>query len=503
MEASKFTNTLWQGSTRVHLAKSVTMFMIVAVFMLSVSCSAKAQLELEVAFPNLSFENPLDLQDAKDNTNRLFVVEQPGVIRVFANESTVTTTKVFLDIRDRVDYGGEKGLLGLAFHPDFKNSGYFYVDYTAPNPLRTVIARYHVPPQTPDQADKNSQLILLEIPQPYSNHNGGQIVFGPDKMLYIAMGDGGSAGDPQGNAQNRQNLLGDLLRIDVDHPSAGKNYGIPADNPFVGNSQGFREEIYAYGLRNPWRFSFDLQTGRLWVADVGQDRIEEIDIVEKGKNYGWDIMEGSSCYEPASGCDQSGLELPIWEYTHSLGQSITGGFVYRGSNVPELVGACIYADFVSGRIWALRYDGTNRPTNTLLLDTNLPIASFGMDKNNELYICAFDGLIYRFKPTSTSIKTGESPVRTYFLAQNYPNPFNSSTRICCSIREPSLMALRIFDLQGRLIRDFFDQLVQPGEHHLVWDGKDAAGIGQPSGTYFYQMRVGDALSTMRRMILVR
>ncbi len=214
-------------------------------------------------------------------------------------------------------------------------------------------------------------------------------------------------------------------------------------------------------------------------------------------------MEGSSCYEPSSGCDQTGLELPIWEYTHNVGQSITGGFVYRGKNVPELVGAYIYADYVSGRIWSLRYDGTNRPTNALLLDTNLPIASFGVDKNNELYICAFDGLIYRFKPTTTSIKTGESPVKTFFLGQNYPNPFNSSTSIHYSIRAPAQVAFRIFDLQGRLIRNLFTQLVRPGEYDIVWDGKDDAGIGRPSGTYYYQMQAGDAPSTAKRMILIR
>jgi len=490
-------------SLRPKLTRVATLFVVASLFVLLMSCSVKAQIELIAAFPNLSFENPVDLQDPRDGTNRLFVLEQPGVIRVFENESSVTTMKTFLDITDRVDYGGEKGLLGLAFHPDFRNNGYFYLDYTAPNPLRTIIARYHVSPQTPDQAEKNSELVLLEISQPYANHNGGQIVFGPDKMLYIAMGDGGSAGDPLGNAQNRQNLLGDLLRIDVDHPAAGKNYGIPADNPFVGNTQGFREEIYAYGLRNPWRFSFDLPTGRLWVADVGQDRIEEIDIVEKGKNYGWDIMEGSSCFEPSSGCDKTGLELPIWEYTHSVGQSITGGFVYRGKSVPELVGAYIYADYVSGRIWALRYDGTDPPTNTLLLDTNLPITSFGVDKNNELYVCAFDSLIYRFKPTATSIKTGESPVRTFFLGQNYPNPFNSSTRIDYWIREPALVALRIFDLRGRLICTLLSQPLTPGEYGIGWDGKDDAGIGQPSGSYFYQMQMGDDLSIARRMILIR
>jgi len=319
---------------------------------------------------------------------------------VFDNSPATTSAGTFLDIRDRVnDDGDEEGLLGLAFHPQFKSNGYFYVDYTASGPDRTVIARYQVDPANANRADKNSQLVLLEISQPYSNHNGGQIVFGPDGYLYIAMGDGGSGGDPHNNGQNPQALLGKILRIDVNSPSAGRNYGIPADNPFVNNASGYKEEIYAYGLRNPWRFSFDSTTGWLWAADVGQNRIEEIDIIEKGKNYGWRIMEGTECYNPGRGCDTRGLVQPIWEYSHETGQSITGGFVYRGSSVPELVGQYIYADYVSGRIWALRYDGHGRAINTELVDTPFLISSFGVDRNNELYLCTFNKRIYRLRPT--------------------------------------------------------------------------------------------------------
>ncbi|MHC4148844.1 MAG: PQQ-dependent sugar dehydrogenase, partial [Planctomycetota bacterium] len=319
---------------------------------------SNAQIQIESAFPSLSFTRPVDLQHAGDGTDRIFVVEQAGRILVFPNDRDATTSEVFLDIRGRVNNSGnEEGLLGLAFHPDYENNGYFFADYTASSPRRTVIAQFNVDGSNPNRADPNSILVILEVNQPFSNHNGGQIAFGPDGFLYISLGDGGSAGDPGNNGQNRQTLLGSILRIDVDNPAGGKNYSIPSDNPFVGNSSSFREEIYAFGLRNPWRFSFDPANGRLWAADVGQNRFEEIDIIENGKNYGWRIMEASSCFNPSSGCNVTGLQLPIWEYSHGVGNSVTGGYVYHGPGRPELDGAYIYADFGSGRIWSLRYDG--------------------------------------------------------------------------------------------------------------------------------------------------
>ena len=349
-----------------------------------------------VAFPNLTFNFPVGIISAGDGTNRLFVFEQQGTIRVFENSVNTATSKVFLDIADRVLFGGEQGLLGLAFHPNYRNNGYFYVDYVADNPRRTIIARYTVNANDPDQADRNSELILLEVSQPFTNHKGGQLELGPDGYLYIGLGDGGSSGDPFGNGQNRSALLGKILRIDVNSPSAGRNYGIPVDNPFAGNILGYREEIYAYGFRNPWRFSFNSSTGTLWVADVGQSQREEIDIVEKGKNYGWNIMEGSLTYSSGS---QAGLELPVWEYGRDQGVAIIGGYIYRGSTSIGLTGAYIYGDYGSGKIWALTLSGTGTPTNTLLNDTSLAISSFGLDSNNELYICAFDGKIYKLNKT--------------------------------------------------------------------------------------------------------
>ena len=350
-----------------------------------------------VAFPQISFTRPVDLQSPADNTNRIFVVEQAGVISVFPNDKTTSAKKTFLDIRDKVDdQGNEEGLLGLAFHPDYKTNGYFYLNYTAANPNRTVISRFKVSPGNADQADAASELELLTFAQPYSNHNGGQVSFGPDGFLYIAVGDGGSGGDPQDNGQDRSTLLGTILRIDVNKQENGKAYGIPTDNPFANNGSGYREEIYAYGLRNPWRFSFDVD-GRMWTGDVGQNAYEEIDIIEKGGNYGWNTMEGNHCFEPKSGCDRSGLKPPIHEYDRDEGISVTGGFVYRGPTLKDLEGKYIYADYATRRIWALDDTNLSKPVNTLLMEADFNISSFGVDQENELYLCGFDGKIHRLE----------------------------------------------------------------------------------------------------------
>jgi len=351
---------------------------------------------LESAFPGLSFVRPLAFESSHDGSQRLFVVEQSGRIFVFPNDRNVKKAKLFLDIRKRVySEGNEEGLLGLAFHPAYRTNGFFYLNYNAAGPVRTVIARFRVSPADPDAADLSSEQILLEYEQPYSNHKGGQLAFGPDGYLYIAAGDGGSAGDPHGNGQKTTTLLGKILRIDVNNPAGGKNYGIPRDNPFTGT--GPRPEIYAYGLRNPWRFSFDVPTGLLWAADVGQDAIEEVDIIEKGRNYGWNVMEGTSCFKPPSRCDTAGLVAPVWEYTHALGVCIIGGYVYHGSRRPDLTGTYICADYGSGRIWSLRRSAGGSVTAREIAFTHLPIVSFGLDDAQELYLCSFDGKIYRFK----------------------------------------------------------------------------------------------------------
>jgi glucose/arabinose dehydrogenase len=306
---------------------------------------------------------------------------------------------MFLDITDRVNRGGdEEGLLGLAFDPAYQQNGYFYVYYSAANPRRSVVSRFKLDQQNADMADPQSEVIIMEVAQPYANHNGGQLVFGPDGYLYIGLGDGGSAGDPHGNGQNLGTLLGKILRIDVSGLSAPGDYTIPVDNPFVG-TEGARAEIWAFGLRNPWRFSFDSQTGLLWAGDVGQGSREEIDIIVKGANYGWNIMEGLDCYLPSTGCNQSGLTLPVFEYDHSQGCSITGGYVYRGDRIPSLQGSYVYGDYCSGKIWALTYDGGAVTENILLVDTGLSITSFGEDPAGNLYILDRQGGIYTLVQT--------------------------------------------------------------------------------------------------------
>lgn len=337
------------------------------------------------AFPNLSFESPVEFMHAGDGSNRLFVVEQPGLIRVF-DKSTAKPT-VFLDIAKNVEYGGEMGLLGLAFHPDFEKNGYFYVNYNRKNPLRTVISQFKVSKNSLNKVDPASEQVLLTFKQPYSNHNGGKLAFGPDGFLYIATGDGGSGGDPQNNGQNKATYLGKILRIDVNSTVGGLPYGIPKDNPFVNDGQA-KAEIYAYGLRNPWRFSFDPQTKQLWAGDVGQNELEEINIITKGGNYGWRIKEADECFNPKRDCVEKGLIDPVLEYSHANGDvSVTGGAVYRGKKMPALQGKYIYADYASGRVWALTKDGTKPVKNELLFKHAGTISAFGEDADRELYFC--------------------------------------------------------------------------------------------------------------------
>ena len=367
--------------------------------------SIENQFSLTNAFPNLNFENPIDIQNPADGTNRLFVAEQRGVIRVLNNLPTTQSNEisqrnaissVFLDIENQVLEGGEQGLLGFAFHPDFANNGYFYVNYSASNPRRNVISRFSISPTNPDSADIQSELILLEILQPATNHNGGQLAFGPgDGYLYISMGDGG---DDWNESQDLTSLLGNIIRIDVDNPQGQLNYGIPTTNPFANNTSGFREEIYAYGLRNPWRLSFDPVSGTLWTGDVGETSREEVDIVVNGGNYGWPIVEGTLCFRPPTGCNPANFELPVIEYGRSTGASVIGGVFYYGDEFPELQGLYIYADFISGRVWALEYDGINVVRNVQLLQFNqFNIVAFGLDEQGELYIASFDGSIYRLE----------------------------------------------------------------------------------------------------------
>ncbi len=455
--------------------------------------SPDASLQLEEPFPNLRFTRPVDFQTPGDGSDRIFVVEQAGVIKVFDNRSDTGSAGAFLDIKSRVrDQGNEEGLLGLAFHPNFSSNGYFFVNYTASSPRRTVVARYSVDPNDSDRA-LSSETVILEVAQPYSNHNAGQIVFGPNGYLYVTLGDGGG-GDPQDNGEDPSTLLGSILRIDVD---GGSPYAIPSDNPFVGNTEGYREEIYAYGLRNPWRISFDPSSGRLWAADVGQNLYEEVNIIEKGRNYGWDVMEGLHCYEPNTGCNETGLTSPVWEYSHDLGISITGGFVYRGTLAPSLAGRYVFADYGTGRIWALAWDGSDATVEEIM-DTSLAISSFGVDEQQELYALAFNGRIYRFTeapPPSTSAESEELPTEVALLG-NYPNPFNPETTIRYALPQAGNVRLAVYDLLGHEVAVLVDEPKPAGHHATRFDAGDL-----PSGAYVYRLQAQDKIMVQIMMLV--
>jgi glucose/arabinose dehydrogenase len=343
--------------------------------------------------------SPVDLQVPPGERGRLFVVEQAGRIRIVRNGAVIATP--FLDIVGRVGSGGERGLLGLAFHPQYASNGRLFVNYTDRNG-DTHIAEFRAPNPAADTADPASERQVLFVRQPFANHNGGGLAFGPDGLLSIGLGDGGSGGDPQGNGQSLTTLLGKMLRIDVNQ---GSPYGIPADNPFA--SRTGAREVWQYGLRNPWRFSFDRGTGDLYIGDVGQGEREEIDVGvasrRGGENWGWNTMEGSRCFRPASGCNTSGLSLPVAEYDHSGGAcSVTGGVVYRGCRLPGYAGTYFYADFCAGFVRSFRLQNgvaTDQRDWTSMLSRGLDNpTSFGTDADGEVYIVDGDGEIYRIVP---------------------------------------------------------------------------------------------------------
>ncbi len=347
-------------------------------------CGAPA-FQLTRVFPQLTLDRPVALIEAP--AGRFYVVQQGGRILTFIDGSNAT---VFADLTDRVDAGyNEAGLLGMALDPQFAVNGQVYLSYTrGGSPLTSVVSRFtsHDGGLTLDPA---SEQPLLAIDQPYANHNGGNLLFGPDGYLYLGFGDGGASGDPLGNAQNTQTLLGAILRIDV---ASTVPYAIPPDNPFA--SSGGRPEIYAYGLRNPWRFSFDSQSGKLWAGDVGQNDWEEIDLIVKGGNYGWPIREGNHCYGAAS-CSTSGFIAPLAEYSHRDGCSVTGGYVYRGAAIPSLRGTYLYGDYCSGSIWGLDADSPLIGPAVWLVSSNLRITSFAQDNAGELYVLDYGGTIWK------------------------------------------------------------------------------------------------------------
>lgn len=337
---------------------------------------------------------PLYLTSPRDDGHRLFIVEKTGAIRIVKDGTLLAAP--FLDIGPQVSAGAEQGLLGLAFDPNYTANGRFFVHYTDPAG-NTRVSGFQVSTD-PDIADPASERNLLTASQPYSNHNGGQLLFGPDGLLYLGLGDGGSSGDPEARGQDLSDLLGSILRLDV---QGGSSYTIPSDNPFVAQA-GARPEIWSYGLRNPWRFSFDRGTGDLYIADVGQSRFEEVDIspaaagTGKGSNYGWNLMEGNHCFSGGQ-CNQAGLALPAYEYSHNSGCSITGGYVYRGSAVPSMQGLYFFADYCQGWVRSLRYTGGDATelTQWPALRPGGPITSFGEDAAGELYLLAENGRVFK------------------------------------------------------------------------------------------------------------
>ena len=349
---------------------------------------------LRPAFIGLSFEQPIYLTSAADRTQRLFVVEKRGTIQVFDPTAVELTMRLFLDIRDVVrDFRPETGLLGLAFHPDYKNNGRFFVHYSGES-FRSFIAEFRVSAD-PDSAVRLSERVILQVRQPSDMHNGGQLEFGPDGYLYIGFGDGGSPDDRFANGQDRTTLLATILRLDID---GGEPYSIPPDNPFVDDEHGWREEIWAWGLRNPWRFSFDPHTEELWVGDVGEGEREEVNIVEGGHNYGWPRMEGSLCRDEA-GCDDMQLTLPVFEYDHSEGAAINGGYVYRGRRLAALHGAYLFGDFGSRKVWSLRRQQDGAVQVDLLALAPAQITSFGRDALGEIYVLTIDGEVLQLTPS--------------------------------------------------------------------------------------------------------
>ncbi|MCB9907508.1 MAG: PQQ-dependent sugar dehydrogenase [Planctomycetes bacterium] len=358
-------------------------------------------IHLEPAFVGQTFEQPLFLTAAGDGSGRLFVIEHAGTIRVFDSKAPEKPSEVFLDIREKVSLQfNEEGLLGLAFHPNYKQNGTFFVHYSSSVEDKVgFLARYQVSKDNPNRADPESEVVLLRQPQPWRNHNGGMIAFGPDGFLYLSFGDGGAGGDPKRSGQNLGTWLGKILRLDVDHPGTDKPYGIPADNPFVKGPEGAMPEIYAFGLRNVWRFSFDRQTGDLWAGDVGQNTWEEVDLIHKGGNYGWNAWEGFVPFGKGNELSQGEHVLPIAAYGRKEGISVTGGYVYRGKRFPELAGSYFYGDFASGNIWRLQKQADGTWHNAIALErSGKSIASFSEDAEGELYLLDYAGGIYRLVP---------------------------------------------------------------------------------------------------------
>lgn len=458
-----------------------------------------SQVSFVNAFPGLTFSLPLFLTHSGDGTNRIFVVQQRGLIKVFPNDSLTSSSQTFLDLTNKASQSGnERGLLGLAFHPNYSTNRFFFVYYTRISDGALIISRFTTQSGNPNKADSLSELNMLTIPHSAnSNHNGGCLMFGQDGFLYAATGDGGGAGDLPNNAQNLNLLLGKILRINIDVPGGGNNYSIPPTNPFFGG--GGSPEIFAIGMRNPWRISQDPVTGTIYCGDVGQDAWEEVDTIAVGKNYGWRCYEGNATFN-TSGCGAMGTyTFPIAVY-QNIGSdiSITGGYVYRGSRVPWLVGRYVYADYGSRKTWKLLLSGGVVSENTQIGLAPSGVPSFGVDQNNELYTVCANGIIYKFLNTVIGINNGNSNIPDGFaLEQNYPNPFNPATIINYTVPVNTFVNIKIYDAAGREVSVLVNELISAGSYSVEWNA-----VSFPSGVYFYSLEA-ENVSLQKKMVLIK
>lgn len=442
---------------------------------------------------------------------RLFILEQRGRILILINGQIRATP--FLDIDSLVidpSQYDERGFLGLAFHPDFPESAFIFVDYVS-NANKTVIARYPVSATNADSVDATKARVILTIDQPYANHKGGTLLFGPDRYLYIGMGDGGNGGDPENRAQDPSMLLGKMLRID---PIGGNPYRIPPDNPFLFDP-AYRSELWAIGLRNPYRWSFDRQTGDLWIADVGQNNWEEVDFQPAGvggQNYGWRRLEGLACYDPSTGCDPDTFDLPIHVYGHDgTTCAITGGCVYRGVAIPSLVGSYFFADYCSGQVWTLRYNGSQV---TELVDRTSELAggagpgkapvAINQDAYGELYIVdrgvGTDGEVWAILPTGTGV--GPMPEPALDLAPGEPNPFTTGVSLALKLATAGTLDATVTDARGRTVAILASGTRDAGASTLVWDGTGKDGRRAAAGVYYVRVSLNGQVAT-RTVTLAR
>jgi glucose/arabinose dehydrogenase len=475
--------------------KKLTLILVFTLFAVS---TVYSQYQLDQVFTSSTFNKPLEMAEPEDGTNRLFIVGQTGNIYVLNLNTPGAPAKVFINISDLVPQSGlEPGLLGIAFHPNYENNRYFYLHYTMVSPIRNVISRFTASSTNPDSALRSSQQVIFVDTISTASHFGGKIAFGPDNLLYISLGMGTGQNDPPNNAQNLTLLRGKILRINVDSSSGGLNYSIPSSNPFVDSTGGQRKEIFAWGFRNLWKFNFDPQ-GRMWGADVGQISYEEIDIIEKGRNYGWRIMEGFSCFNP-NPCDTTGLAKPVFAYGRTDGLSVTGGYVSTSPALPSIMNKYLYSDWGNGKIWALTYTGTIPATSELLTSLGSSgVSSFGMDKNKNIYISNVStGKIYLLRDLTVSITNTQQGIPgEYSLRQNYPNPFNPSTVIGFSLIKSGNAKLRIFNAQGKEVTILTDKYFEAGSYELSWNASSFA-----AGIYFYRLETNEFTETKRLVLL--